>query len=101
MSEYGITDSGVNIKRFDTILAEINADQSEGLGVQVGSNTRSFLNVLNTSMADKIAELWELGAEIYHSLSPDVGGGGGPGQRCPVWGHEPGVPQEHLLSHSL
>lgn len=70
MSEYGITDSGVNIKRFDTILAEINADQSEGLGVQVGSNTRSFLNVLNTSMADKIAELWELGAEIYHSLSP-------------------------------
>lgn len=32
MSEYGITDSGVNIKRFDTILAEINADQSEGLG---------------------------------------------------------------------
>ena len=70
MSEYGITDSGVNIKRFDTIMAEINADQSEGLGVQVGSNTRSFLNVLNTSMADKIAELWELGAEIYHSLSP-------------------------------
>ena len=70
MSEYGITDSGVNIKRFDTILAEINADQSEGMGVQVGSNTRSFLNVLNTSMADKIAELWELGAEIYHSLSP-------------------------------
>ena len=37
MSEYGITDSGVNIKRFDTILAEINADQSEGLGVQVAA----------------------------------------------------------------
>lgn len=36
MSEYGITDSGVNIKRFDTILAEINADQSEGLGVPGG-----------------------------------------------------------------
>lgn len=70
MSEYGITETGVRIKRFDTILEEINADQSEGLGVQVGTNQRSFLNVLNTSMADKIAELWELGAEIYHSLSP-------------------------------
>lgn len=70
MSEYGITRTGVKIKRFDTIMGEINADQSEGFGVQVGSNPRSFLNVLNTSYADKIAELWELGAEIYHSLSP-------------------------------
>ena len=70
MSEYGITKTGVRIKRFDTILEEINSDQTEGFGVLVGSNTRSFLNVLNTSMADKIAELWELGAEIYHSLSP-------------------------------
>ena len=70
MSEYGITETGLRIKRFDTILSEINADQSEGFGVQVGSNTRSFLNVMNTSMADKIAELWELGADIYHNLSP-------------------------------
>ena len=51
MSEYGITETGFRIKRFDTILAEINADQSEGFGVQVGANTRSFLNVMNTSVA--------------------------------------------------
>ena len=70
MSEYGITETGLRIKRFDTILSEINAFQSEGFGVQVGANTRSFLNVLNTSMADKIAELWELGADIYQNLSP-------------------------------
>ena len=70
MSEYGITETGLRIKRFDTILSEINADQSEGFGIQVGSNTRSFLNVMNTSMADKIAELWELGADIDHNLSP-------------------------------
>lgn len=38
--------------------------------MQVGANTRSFLNVLNTGVADKIAELWELGADIYHNLSP-------------------------------
>lgn len=55
MSEYGITETGLRIKRFDTILSEINADQSEGFGVQVGSNTRSFLNVMNTSMADTMA----------------------------------------------
>jgi uncharacterized phage protein gp47/JayE len=68
--EYGITETGLRIKRFDTILSEINAFQTEGFGVQVGANTRSFLNTLNTSVADKIAELWELGADIYHNLSP-------------------------------
>lgn len=70
MPEYGITETGLRIKRFDTILSEINAFQTEGFGVQVGANTRSFLNTLNTSLADKIAELWELGADIYHNLSP-------------------------------
>ena len=70
MPEYGITETGLHIKRFDTILSEINAFQTEGFGVQVGANTRSFLNTLNTSVADKIAELWELGADIYHNLSP-------------------------------
>lgn len=70
MPEYGITETGLRIKRFDTILSEINAFQTEGFGVQVGANTRSFLNVLNTGVADKIAELWELGADIYHNLSP-------------------------------
>jgi len=68
--EYGITETGLRIKRFDTILSEINSFQTEGFGVQVGANTRSFLNTLNTSVADKIAELWELGADIYHNLSP-------------------------------
>ena len=70
MPEYGITETGLRIKRFDTILSEINAFQTEGFGVQVGANTRCFLNTLNTSVADKIAELWELGADIYHNLSP-------------------------------
>lgn len=70
MPEYGITETGLRIKRLDVILEEINADQTAGFGVKVGTNQRSFLNVLNTSFADKIAELWEFGAEIYHSLSP-------------------------------
>ena len=70
MPEYGITETGLRIKRLDVILDEINADQTAGFGVKIGTNQRSFLNVLNTSFADKIAELWEFGAEIYHSLSP-------------------------------
>ena len=70
MSEYGITKTGVRIKRFDTILEEINSDQTEGFGVQVGSNTRSFLNVLNTSMADKIAEPGNSGRKSTTACRP-------------------------------
>lgn len=58
MPEYGITETGLRIKRLDVILDEINADQTAGFGVKIGTNQRSFLNVLNTSFADKIAELW-------------------------------------------
>ena len=43
MSEYGITETGLRIKRFDTILSEINADQSEGFGVQAVSYTHLTL----------------------------------------------------------
>ena len=51
MPEYGITETGLRIKRLDVILDEINADQTAGFGVKIGTNQRSFLNVLNTSFA--------------------------------------------------
>lgn len=92
MSEYGITETGFRIKRFDTILAEINADQSEGFGVQVGANTRSFLNVMNTSVADKLAELWEVAADIYHNLSPMSAEGASSTMRCSSAGPHGSLP---------
>ena len=60
MPEYGITETGLRIKRFDTILSEINAFQTEGFGVQVGANTRSFLNTLSRAApsADMGERLW-------------------------------------------
>lgn len=70
MSDYGVKPTGLRMKRFDTILEEINDYQSSGFGIDTRVNTQSFLNVLNTNFADKIAELWEFGAEIYHSLYP-------------------------------
>lgn len=70
MSDYGITPNGPNIKRLDTIMDEIHADLTESWGVNTKQNPKSFLNHLITNFADKIAELWELGEDVYYSMYP-------------------------------
>ena len=70
MPEYGLTDRGPNIKRLDAILAEMQESMTKKLGVNVGQNTQSFLNHLLTNAADRIAELWEFGEEVYYSQYP-------------------------------
>ena len=70
MPEYGITPTGLHIKRMDEILEEINEDMSNGLGFNTRLNPKSYLAVQNHAFADKIAELWEFGAQIYHNLYP-------------------------------
>ncbi|MDR1687264.1 MAG: hypothetical protein LBS21_01470 [Clostridiales bacterium] len=70
MQDYGITPKGVVIKRLDEIISEIHDDLTEGWGVNTRLNPKSYLNVQLTAFADKIAELWELGEQIYHSKYP-------------------------------
>jgi len=69
-TEYGLTPQGPNIKRLDTIIDEIHNDLSEGWKVNTRLNPQSLLNVQVVAFADKIAELWELGQEIYHATYP-------------------------------
>ena len=70
MAKYGLTAKGPNIKRLDTIMDEFHADLSEGWNVNTRLNPNSFLNVQMTAIADKIAELWELGKDIYDAKYP-------------------------------
>ena len=70
MADYGLTPKGPNIKRLDTILEDLHTELSEKLGVNTKQNTQSLLNVILTSFADRIAELWELGEAVYHSQYP-------------------------------
>lgn len=72
MSEYGITKTGVNIKRLDVILNELHEDLSTGWGVNTRLNPESYLNVQLTAFGDKIAELWEFGQQIYDSYHPST-----------------------------
>ena len=70
MSEYGVTPTGLNIKRLDKIIDELHDDLSEGWKVNTRLNPKSFLNVQLTAFADKIAELWEFGEQVYNSMYP-------------------------------
>lgn len=72
MAEYGLTPKGPNIKRLDVIIEELHSSVSEKVGVNTRQNPQSLFNHLLTNFADKIAELWELGADIYYSQYPST-----------------------------
>lgn len=74
-SGYGLTRKGLNIKRLDVIADEIHADLTEGWGVNTKQNPKSFLNHLIMNFADRIAELWEFGEDVYFSMYPSFAEG--------------------------
>lgn len=75
MAEYGLTPKGPNIKRLDTILDDLHSGLSERWGVNTRQNPESFLNHLLTNFADRIAELWEFGENVYYSQYPSTAEG--------------------------
>ena len=70
MAEYGLTSSGPNPKRLDVILEEMHAYMTDALGVNTRQNPQSLLNHLLTNVADRLAELWEYGVDVYYSQYP-------------------------------
>lgn len=75
MAQYGLTPQGPSIKRLDVILDEMHQTMTKRLGVNTQQNPQSFLNHSLTNVADKIAELWEFGADIYHAMYPTTAEG--------------------------
>lgn len=70
MSEYGITDKGFVIKRLDSILEEVHSDLTDGFGFDTRVGSTSYLNVLVTTFAGQIADLWETAQDSYYSKYP-------------------------------
>lgn len=70
MSDYGVTTNGFVKKRLDVIVKEIQSDLTEEFGFDVSLNPESFLNVLITTYADRIAQLWECAEQVYFSHYP-------------------------------
>ena len=70
MAQYGLTPQGPNPKRLDVVLDEMHQQMTERLGVNTRQNPQSLLNHILTNVADRIAELWEFGVDVYHSQYP-------------------------------
>lgn len=70
MAQYGLTPKGPNPKRLDVILDEMHESMTRRLGVNTRQNPQSLLNHLLTNVADRIAELWEYGTDVYYSQYP-------------------------------
>lgn len=75
MAKYGLTPDGPNIKRLDVILEDMHTNLSERWGVNTRQNPESFLNHLLTMFADKVAELWEFGEDVYYAGYPTTAEG--------------------------
>lgn len=70
MPEYGLTPNGPNIKRLDVIIEDLHKNLSEKWGVNTRQNPESFLNHFLTNIADRCAELWEFGEDVYYAMYP-------------------------------
>lgn len=70
MSDYGITNKGFVLKRMDTILEEIHSDLTEGFEFDTRLQRPSFLDVLVTTFAGQIADLWETAQDSYYAKYP-------------------------------
>ncbi len=70
MPDYGVTDKGFVLKRLDTILEEIHTDLTAGFGVDTRLLRPSFLDVLVTSFAGQVADLWETAQDSYYAKYP-------------------------------
>ena len=75
MAEYGVTSKGFNVKRMDTIISEIHADLKADWGVDTTINEQSFLNSFIKANAAKMAEMWEMGQDVYYSQFPSTAEG--------------------------
>ena len=74
--EYGVTEQGFILKRFDTILAELQTEVSGGLGFDVSQNPQSMLNsALLYPIADQIGQLWEVAQDQYYAKFPATANG--------------------------
>jgi uncharacterized phage protein gp47/JayE len=69
---FGLTAAGFVIKTFEDIRAEVEAYQKFNISDGLLLTDESDLGQINISIILKIAELWELGADLYSSQDPDV-----------------------------
>ena len=67
--DYGVTEQGFVMKRFDTILEELQTEISEDIGFDVSQNPQSALNAaIIMPLAQELARMWEVAQDTYYSM---------------------------------
>lgn len=71
---YGVTSAGFAIKTVEDIKTSLRERQAAApeIGPNQDFTEQSILGQLNGTIASEIAELWELGEEVYHSQDPEA-----------------------------
>ena len=75
MSSFGVLDTGFRRKLFETIKAEIEADQKAAFGAGFNTAADSVTGQLNGIFADQLADVWELAQAVYSSFFPNSSSG--------------------------
>lgn len=72
---FGLTDTGFVIKTFDNILLDIEAYQKTNISNGLSPNRSNTRGQINTSVAQEIAELWEVAQETFAAQYKDTASG--------------------------
>src|SRR5690554_3269440 len=70
MSEYGITPTGFKRKRLDQILQELNDGFKAAFGDNWDTDPESPQGQAIGSIAEALADLWEMGEGAYNAFNP-------------------------------
>jgi uncharacterized phage protein gp47/JayE len=82
----GLTSTGFEAKSLDTVLAEIEADEKNLLGLSLNVRPTSVMGVINGVFATKLSELWDVANEVWASQHPDTATGVSLDQLCQITG---------------
>ncbi len=75
MSSFGLTPTGFNRKRLDTLLEELNAELRSIFGDNFDIDPNSPQGQLNGTISESNANLWEIGQAAYNAFRPSAATG--------------------------
>jgi len=75
MTVYGLTDAGFVAKTLQDIEASFVAQQRANIDPAIDTSQFGLIGQLNGIVASDLAELWELGENLYDAMDPDQASG--------------------------
>ena len=82
----GLETTGFVSKDVDTIIAELEAGEKNAFGQSTNTRPTSVFGLLNGIMGTKVAELWDMGNEVWASQNVDTATGTSLDQLCQLTG---------------